>query len=52
MEELRWANGRRGLFDPPKGGTVDPDDAVMAPEMMSQMKKKAKDLFFGRRDDT
>ncbi len=36
----------RLLFDPPKGGTVDPDEAVLAPQA-EQMKEKVKDLFRG-----
>ncbi len=36
----------RLLFDPPKGGTVDPDEAVLAPQV-EQVKEKVKDLFRG-----
>lgn len=36
----------RLLFDPPSGGTMDPDKAVLAPQV-EQMKEKAKDLVFG-----
>ncbi len=39
----------RLLFDPPNGGTVDPDEAVLAPQM-EQVKEKAKDMFFGSGD--
>jgi hypothetical protein len=35
------------LFDPPGGATVDPDEAVLRPQL-EQVKEKAKDLFFGR----
>jgi hypothetical protein len=35
------------LFDAPSGGTMDPDEAVLAPQV-EQMKEKAKDLFFGK----
>lgn len=38
------------LFDPPQGKTVDPDEAVLQPQM-EQMKEKAKDLFFGREEN-
>jgi hypothetical protein len=34
------------LFDPPRGGTVDPDEAVLAPQV-AQVKEKVKDLFRG-----
>lgn len=34
----------RLLFDPPKGGTVDPDEAVLAPQV-EQVKKTMKDMF-------
>jgi hypothetical protein len=34
------------LFDPPRGGTVDPDEAVLAPQV-EQVKEKVKDLFRG-----
>lgn len=37
----------RLLFEPPKGGTVDPDEAVMSPHMINQMKEKAKDVVSG-----
>ena len=37
----------RLLFEPAEGGTVDPDEAVLAPQV-EQVKEKAKDLFFGR----
>lgn len=37
----------RLLFDPPKGGTMDPDEGLIAPHMANQMKEKTKDLFFG-----
>jgi hypothetical protein len=36
----------RLLFDPPHGGTMDPDSAVLAPQV-EQVKEKAKDLMFG-----
>jgi hypothetical protein len=36
----------RLLFDPPAGGTVDPDEAVLAPQV-EQVKEKLKDLFRG-----
>lgn len=39
------------LFDPPRGETVDPDDSVIAPQMIEQMKEKGKDLFFGGGSD-
>jgi hypothetical protein len=37
----------RLLFEPPEGKTIDPDEAVLKPQL-EQMKEKAKDLFFGR----
>lgn len=36
----------RLLFDPPEGGTVDPDVAVLEPQV-EQVKEKAKDIFRG-----
>lgn len=39
----------RLLFDPPKSETVDPDTAVLSPQV-EQVKEKAKDLLFGRDD--
>ncbi|HVM38371.1 MAG TPA: hypothetical protein VM265_08295 [Sphingomicrobium sp.] len=36
----------RLLFDPPRGGTMDPDSAVLAPQV-EQVKEKAKDFLFG-----
>ncbi len=36
----------RLLFDPPSGGTVDPDEAVLEPQI-AQLKEKAKDLLGG-----
>ncbi len=41
----------RLLFEPPSGNTVDPDEAVMAPQV-NQLKEKAKDVFFGDREDS
>lgn len=41
----------RLLFEPPSGGTGDPDEAVIAP-MAEQMKEKAKDVFFGSGNDS
>ncbi len=35
------------LFDPPKGGTMDPDEGLIAPHMLNQVKEKAKDIFSG-----
>ncbi|NUQ17187.1 MAG: hypothetical protein HOP95_01835 [Sphingomonas sp.] len=31
------------LFDPPRGGTVDPDETIMPPHMLNQLKEKLKD---------
>lgn len=36
----------RLLFEPPTGETMDPDRAVLEPQM-EQIKEKAKDIFFG-----
>lgn len=33
----------RLLFNPPKGGTVDPDESIMPPHMLNQLKDKVKD---------
>lgn len=41
----------RLLFDPPKGGTMDPDEGLIAPHMLNQMKEKSRDLFFGGGND-
>lgn len=38
------------LFDPPQGKTIDPDEAVLKPQL-EQMKEKAKDLFFSREEN-
>ncbi len=35
----------RLLFEPPKGGTMDPDEGNMTPHMLNQMKEKVKDVF-------
>lgn len=35
----------RLLFDPPKGGTMDPDEGLMTPHMLNQMKEKVKDVL-------
>jgi hypothetical protein len=35
----------RLLFDPPNGGTADPDEANMTPHMLNQIKEKVKDAF-------
>lgn len=35
----------RLLFDPPRGGTMDPDEGLIAPHMLNQMKEKVKDVF-------
>lgn len=35
----------RLLFEPSKGGTMDPDEGNMAPHMLNQMKEKVKDAF-------
>ena len=35
----------RLLFDPPNGGTMDPDEGIMAPHAASQMKEKVKDVL-------
>ena len=37
----------RLLFQPPKGGTMDPDEGLMTPHMLNQMGEKAKDIFGG-----
>jgi hypothetical protein len=37
----------RLLFDPPNGGTADPDEANMTPHMLNQIKEKTKDLVSG-----
>jgi hypothetical protein len=39
----------RLLFNPPNSATVDPDKAVLSPQV-EQVKEKAKDLLFGRED--
>lgn len=39
----------RLLFDPPRGGTADKDEAMIAPHMLNQIKEKAKDIFSGGR---
>lgn len=41
----------RLLFVPPQGGTMDPDDSVMTPHMLNQMKEKAKDVLTGGRNE-
>lgn len=35
----------RLLFEPPRGGTMDPDEGNMTPHMLNQMKEKVKDIF-------
>lgn len=35
----------RLLFEPPRGGTMDPDEGNMTPHMLNQMKEKVKDVF-------
>ena len=35
----------RLLFDPPRGGTMDPDEGLITPHMLNQMKEKLKDIF-------
>jgi hypothetical protein len=35
----------RLLFDPPQGGTTDPDEGLIAPHMLNEMKEKVKDAF-------
>jgi hypothetical protein len=37
----------RLLFDPPRGGTMDPDEGLIAPHMLSQMGQKVKDVLGG-----
>lgn len=41
----------RLLFDPPHGGTMDPDKGIIAPHMVNEMKEKAKDLLSGGRNE-
>lgn len=36
------------LFDPPKGGTMDPDEGIMAGDMAEQAGRKAADLLTGK----
>ncbi len=40
----------RLLFDPPRGGTMDPDQGLIAPHMLNQMGQKVKDLVTGHTD--
>ena len=35
----------RLLFQPPQGGTMDPDEGLMTPHMLNQMGEKVKDVF-------
>lgn len=35
----------RLLFEPPRGGTMDPDEGNMTPHMLNQIKEKVKDTF-------
>jgi hypothetical protein len=35
------------LFDPPEGGTMDPDEGMIAPHLLNQMGQKVKDVLGG-----
>ena len=42
----------RLLFKPPKGGTMDPDEGIIAGPMADQMAQKAMDMVAGEPDDS
>ena len=41
----------RLLFEPPNGGTTDPDEGIIAGAMVDQMVAKAKDMLVGEPED-
>ena len=41
----------RLLFQPPSHGTMDPDEGLMTPHMLNQMKEKVKDAFENRKSE-